>query len=360
MDDFSQEFETGFMQLMSHSYRSTRILANTVYCEFISNRHHTHMNSTIWVTLSNFVQYLGRTNQCKIDKTPKGWYLQYVDNTPEARMREEKARAMERTELADEVRHERMLAQQVQEAGEFEESEFTELQRNEGDAPIAFAMSSGFASAPSASSSSTARAVAAGAAAMAKQSAAVEGNVLESAFEAHSSSSTSKPFGSATSVAGAEATGKVKEPRKLSAMEAVRLEHEAKKRRTASPQPSSPSSEGAEPWLSAGLIVKVMHQELNGGKYYRKKGLIEKVHNQFTADVRMTDSKDLIRLEQELLETVIPNVGKMVRVVKGTHKGRRATMRAVDFEGFCVTVELDDGTVMEGLGYDEVCKFEER
>merc|ERR1719277_1442778 len=101
-----------------------------------------------------------------------------------------------------------------------------------------------------------------------------------------------------------------------------------------------------------------MHQDLGGGKYYRKKGRIEKVRDQYTADIRMSESKDLIRLEQEMLETVIPNVGKLVRLVKGTHKGQRGTMRAVNFEGFSVTVELQNGTEMEGLGYDEVCKVD--
>ncbi|CAE8601915.1 unnamed protein product, partial [Polarella glacialis] len=93
--------------------------------------------------------------------------------------------------------------------------------------------------------------------------------------------------------------------------------------------------------------------------YYKKKGKVEKVRNQYTADVRMVDSRDLIRLEQEMLETVIPNVGKAVRLVKGTHKGRKATMRAVDFEGFCVSVELEDGTLMDGLPYDQVCKIDD-
>ncbi|CAE8586563.1 unnamed protein product, partial [Polarella glacialis] len=113
MDDFSQEFEKGFMQLMSHSYRAARTLANTVYADFISNRHHTHMNSTIWVTLSNFVQYLGRTNQCTIDKTPKGWYIQYVDNTPEARLRAERAKEEEAAEVLEEDRHNAMLNKQI-------------------------------------------------------------------------------------------------------------------------------------------------------------------------------------------------------------------------------------------------------
>merc|ERR1719450_44845 len=101
---------------MSHSYRSTRVLANTVYCDMIANRHHTHMNSTIWVTLSNFVQYLGRTNQCTIDKTPKGWYINYVDNTPEARLRAQEAQAMEQAELTEEQRHAKELADKIAEA----------------------------------------------------------------------------------------------------------------------------------------------------------------------------------------------------------------------------------------------------
>jgi len=102
-----------------------------------------------------------------------------------------------------------------------------------------------------------------------------------------------------------------------------------------------------------------MHEDLANGKYYRRKGQIEKVHDQFTADVRMSDSKDLVRLDQELLETVIPNVGKAVRLVKGSHKGAHAVMRHVDIEAFSVSVELEDGTRMEGLGYDEVCKVAE-
>jgi len=368
MDDFSQEFELGFMQLMGHTYRSTRVLANTVYCDFISNRHHTHMNSTIWVTLSNFVQYLGRTTQCKIEKTPKGWYLCYIDNTPEAMKREQDKKDLERHELDAEVQHESYLAKQVKRAGEFHESEFTELQREEGDAPIAFAMSA----ASSSSAGALPSAVAASAAKAAKDAPAPSRNVLEDAFEAHgsdakassSSARDKKPAGEKMSAAERirnEFEGREKQlsgEKKMSAAERIRNEFEGVKRQKVidTRQPSSSSETEAEPWLAAGLVVKVMHQELANGKYHRKKGQVEKVHDQYAADVRMVDSKDLIRLEQEMLETVIPNVGKRVRVVKGSHKGHRATMRAVDMTGFCVTVELDNGTVMEGIGYSEVCK----
>lgn len=339
MDEFSQEFERGFMQLMSHSYRSQRVLANTVYCDFISNRHHTHMNSTIWVTLSNFVQYLGRTNQCTIDKTPKGWYLQFVDNSPEARLRAAAAKAKEEGEVSSEQRHDIALKKAIAECkkdGGFQESEFTELQRKEGDAPISFNMAAGSASSAPAKPPPVKEV----------SEAAVKKNALAQAFETHE---TTKE---------AQDTKK----HKLSAVERIRLEHEESKRQKLQPAPASPSessSSGSEPWLTEGIIVKVMHQDLAGGKYYRKKGKVEKVRKQFTADIRMVESRDLIRLDQEMLETVIPNLGKPVMVVKGQYKGKKGHMRTVDLEAFCVTVQLEDGRDVEGLRYDEVCKTEE-
>lgn len=373
MDEFSQEFEQGFVHLMSHSYRSTRVLANTVYCDHISNRHHTHMNSTIWVTLSNFVQYLGRTNQCKIDKTPKGWYLEYIDNSPEAKLLAEQKAELDAAEQKRTGVHEQMLKDQItnaiKDAGGMIESEFTELQRQEGDAPISFAMGGGSSSSGAGAGGAEGDAPEGGARSRessrgpkgsgsresSKEPAPANtgGNVLAEAFAAHGGSGSR------------ESPRDAKEPKakmqKMSAMESIRLEHEAAKRKKAeeahpakAPQPEAPVG-----WLSAGLVVKVMHQDIAKGKYYRKKGKVEKVHDTYTADVRMIDSKDLLRLEQEMMETVIPGIGKPVKVVKGTHRGYTASMRAVDYEGFCVTVELSDGTEMEGLGYDEVCKIDE-
>ena len=56
--------------------------ANTVYQEVISDRHHIHMNSTIWSTLTNFVQHLGKTGLCKIDKEGDDWYVTYNSTDP--------------------------------------------------------------------------------------------------------------------------------------------------------------------------------------------------------------------------------------------------------------------------------------
>lgn len=84
MDEFSRSFEAEFMRFMRTRYCRTRVLANTVYCEVISNKTHTHMNSTVWVTLSEFVRYLDTTGKCKVEQTPRGFYLTFIDKEKEA------------------------------------------------------------------------------------------------------------------------------------------------------------------------------------------------------------------------------------------------------------------------------------
>lgn len=49
-----------------------------VYNEFIADRNHIHMNSTRWLTLTEFVKYLGREGKCKVDETEKGWFITLI------------------------------------------------------------------------------------------------------------------------------------------------------------------------------------------------------------------------------------------------------------------------------------------
>ena len=58
-----------------------------------------------------------------------------------------------------------------------------------------------------------------------------------------------------------------------------------------------------------GIVVKVLHKKL-GDNYYKKKGVITEVKDQFTAFVTMLDSGDKIKIDQSYLETVIPAIGR--------------------------------------------------
>jgi DNA/RNA-binding protein KIN17 len=55
-----------------------RIEAHKVYNEYIQDKHHVHMNSTKWLTLTEYVKYLGREGLCKVEDTPKGWFIQLI------------------------------------------------------------------------------------------------------------------------------------------------------------------------------------------------------------------------------------------------------------------------------------------
>lgn len=38
------------------------------------------MNSTKWLTLTEFVKYLGRTGLCKVEETEKGWFITLINH----------------------------------------------------------------------------------------------------------------------------------------------------------------------------------------------------------------------------------------------------------------------------------------
>lgn len=40
------------------------------------------MKATRWVTLIEFVKYLGRPGIARVDETEKGWFLAWVGNSP--------------------------------------------------------------------------------------------------------------------------------------------------------------------------------------------------------------------------------------------------------------------------------------
>ncbi len=73
---------SGYMSLLRRQYSSKRVLANDVYVEYISNRHHMHMNATCWETLTQFVHHLAKRRLIKAEDSEKGWYITYIDRDP--------------------------------------------------------------------------------------------------------------------------------------------------------------------------------------------------------------------------------------------------------------------------------------
>lgn len=114
--DFSSQFQHEFVQLLSHSFGTKRVKANTVYQQFIQDRNHLHMNATRWVTLTEFIKHLGRTGVARVDETDKGWFIAWIDSSPKALEKQEASLKKERMTMSDEQRERLLISEQIKRA----------------------------------------------------------------------------------------------------------------------------------------------------------------------------------------------------------------------------------------------------
>lgn len=154
------------------------MLANTVYQEYVANRHHVHMNSTQWPTLTDFVKWLGRNSKknlfllllqsswvffCSffrslrlryccagyavVDETERGWYCAYIDKKPEAIEKQKSHEKKEKMAVNDEERTLRLVERQRErdlDGGKAAaEPEYTQLIRDDSsEEKVAFSLGS--------------------------------------------------------------------------------------------------------------------------------------------------------------------------------------------------------------------------
>uniref|UniRef100_A0A3Q1FC27 DNA/RNA-binding protein KIN17 n=1 Tax=Acanthochromis polyacanthus TaxID=80966 RepID=A0A3Q1FC27_9TELE len=299
----SHQFKSDFLELLSRRFGTKRVHNNIVYNEYISHREHVHMNSTQWETLTDFTKWLGREGLCKVDETPKGWYIQYIDRDPETIRRQEEQARKKKQDLDDEERTAKFIEEQVRRGRDGKETEetsvFTELKRESEEEKVAFNLG--------ASSS------------VAGPSSSVLG---ASALKAASSSVKRKDTSS-------DARG---EKKKKSALEEI-IEMEEKKKQ---------KSVRTDYWLQPNIIVKVITKKL-GEKYHKKKAVVMEVRDKYGAVVKMIDSGDKLKLDQNHLETVIPAPGKRVLILNDQYRDLEAVLEGIDEKNFSATLTLDSG-----------------
>jgi len=116
ISDFSSQFQGEFVALLSRRFGTKRVKANQVYQEYIQDKHHLHMNSTRWVTLTEFIKHLGRTGVARVDDTEKGWFIAWIDNSPKALAKAEASIKKDRQTTSDEQRERMLIAEQIERA----------------------------------------------------------------------------------------------------------------------------------------------------------------------------------------------------------------------------------------------------
>jgi DNA/RNA-binding protein KIN17 len=333
---FSLEFKNTFLRELGRRHSTNKVKANSFYADYIKDKEHTHMNSTRWRSLTEFIMDLSREGLVRAEDTEKGWFITWIDRSPGAAVSDAERKVIrEKNELDDaELDRQRTMAQlaaaRKSGGGVTQHAHATELNREAGELGFSLGLK--------------------------EEEAAPE--------EEANSNDKKRPLDDFGDDDDNVQAAMPKKP--LSNLEAIAMREMEKHKRVktepaiaapAPPLPPPAAAGSAEGWLVPGLVVKVMNKKLEGGAYYKRKGLVFEVHNGGTVgDVEMLDeSKDAIRVPAALLETVIPQVGGTVRVVQGPHRGQTGTLQALKIEQFAADVLLS-GKMLVSLPYEHICK----
>ncbi|XP_039225451.1 DNA/RNA-binding protein KIN17 [Crotalus tigris] len=324
MDYFSEEFRNDFLELLRRRFGTKRVHNNIVYNEYISHREHIHMNATQWETLTDFTKWLGREGLCKVDETPKGWYIQYIDRDPETIRRQLEQEKKKKQDMDDEEKTARFIEQQVRrglEGKDQEEPIFTELNRENEEEKVIFNLGKG------ASTSAAA--------------APPKGSLL--------APSVLKPSGALRKeTPPISKQTKEKKKRKNALDEIMQFEEEKKK------------TARLDYWLQPEIVVKIITKKL-GEKYYKRKAIVKEVIDKYTAVVKLIHSGDKLKLDQTHLETVIPALGKKVLILNGGYRGNEAVLQGISEKTFSATVLIESGPLkgrqVEGVPYEDISKL---
>ncbi|KAI5076845.1 hypothetical protein GOP47_0008910 [Adiantum capillus-veneris] len=116
---------------------------------------------------------------------------------------------------------------------------------------------------------------------------------------------------------------------------------------------SDHSSPSHDIWISPGLVVKVT--ALN--PHCKKKGVVRKVlHDSQIAVVERLDTSTsaTFHVHQNDLQTVIPELGTLLRIVRGIHRSSTAQLLSIDTARFAAAVRLDAGPVLPSINYEDI------
>jgi DNA/RNA-binding protein KIN17 len=338
MDGMSKEFEKLYLDTLRQRHGTKRVNANNVYQEVIQDRHHVHMNATKWATLTDFVQYLGKMGKCVVEETERGWYISYIERDASILAREEAQQRRVQAEKASEVKLAKQMeiqrieaAKALDRAGGTVEIEASKLDRN-ANVEISLSLTS--------------------AAGSKKKSAAVM--PTKSAFGLDGQDDDEEEEEEPGKPTSKVAPPKPEKKRPISSEELLGTRTKKKKY----------SSERTENWVCSDILVRIISKQLAGGKYFKRKGVIDRVlDDKFTCEVEILDSGpeeqdggDILRLDQDDLETVVPKEGKRVRIVNGKERGKIAKVVELDKKRYLATLKLEDGSILERVDYGDFSK----
>jgi DNA/RNA-binding protein KIN17 len=391
MDQFSKDFESSYLDNLRRRHSTKKVNANNVYQEVIREKHHVHMNSTCWANLSDFVQYLGKTGKCGVEETERGWYVQYIDRDPAMLKRQQQTQRKAEAEREQEMRLQKRMDEMRREAakkdgGAAMVQQATELDKSAlGTTKISLTAPSSTKRQQHPSSSSVVRPLASN----------VFGDDSDGEGEGEGNNRQSQNVGTGASQQTLPREGTsnknlcasdTKRKRRgddndttkhstkdnNNKTDTKRSKYEERQREDDSPKTSSSlirlEDKRKKYWLHMDIIVRVITKKLDNGVYYKRKGVVTKLVDKYTAQVEILDSGpgpdkqdggDILQLDQEDLETVVPqSEGKRVLIVNGRGRGHVAIVSRLESKKHRADLTLEDtGQEVNKVDYEDFSKL---
>jgi len=357
MDQFSQDFEKSYLQTLKQRHSTVSVNANNVYQEVIRERHHIHMNSTCWATLTDFVQYLGKTGKCVVEETERGWFVQYIDRDPALMKKREMAQRRVESEREQELLFKQRLEQARRDAALHDGGSATILQPTEID-KTALGTTKIAVPTIAAAGSTLPRPL-------------INTNVFgDSSDDEDEPDSTDKPQQtqpqqdaptkkrSPTTNQPHIGSNTVKRAKHENDQDSKKHDHNNKIPKY-SQTPIPLIDKRKKYWLHLDILVRVINKSLADGSYYKRKGVVTKLIDKYTAHIKMADGGDTLQMDQDDLETVVPTGhGEKVLIVNGRGRGHVATIEHVDSKKYRADLILQEtGQLLEKVDYEDFSKL---
>lgn len=352
ISNFSYTFQREFLSILRQRYGNSFVNANTVYQDYIKDKDHVHMNATKWTTLTEFVKDIGKEGLCKVQEKDDGFWVSFVDR--EVAEKDRQARERDVRLLEEEHRTEIVLQHQIRNARtsmnmryDPDESEHT---RNDfSSEPVQMKISNRnrvrlnkaifkrdelspfFASTRNNKDDS-------------REKGANQQKQRRSRWDDVEGVTVNQVPNVNAKVQGVS-DGPSPEKHEISSN--VYTENI-----------SGQSEEQSIPWVCKNIIVKVKNNTVGNGAYYKKKGKIIGIVDDYGARVAMLDSGAVLELDQDDLETVIPKAGGLVMLLSGKYRGQKAVVKRINVDSFNVSVMLSEsGEELQALEYETVSRL---
>jgi DNA/RNA-binding protein KIN17 len=400
LDQYSKNFEQSFIQTLRMRHGTKLVNANNVYQELIADKQHIHMNATHWTTLTEFVQYLGKAGRCVVEETDRGWFVSYIERDVGILQRKEAVQQRETAErAAEEAQAKRMEGQRIEAAKALDRvggsltTEATAIERRGGtDQPIKVALTT---SSTASSGGGTSKMIKAN-----RKSTTLPGvfgdddddddEDGDNDFEQIHKSDLSPPpsmllatmsqpkksttsSGTSSSQFGTKRMDDTLETKQgddgrhtMRPRQDTESNHEDGRNNTRNNDHDDDTRNQRDYWLYKNIVVRVTSKKLAGGKYFRRKAVVIKVIDRYVAEVEVLDSShnkqdggDILRLDQEDLETVIPKIedqdkSRRVRIVNGRYRGEKAIVDYLDKNKYRADLKLvDDGKLLKKVPFED-------